>query len=219
MINYQPSTQMDFKLANQSKPVYFEADKFYYFKQIIYPTWNAIGRGYVGYKKVGSTGDFQTVPSSWLRYKQITNEYKFKHQYVPNFERIYLMDEQNQLIKNDQSKWNVYNVPWGQIISDSHVGQGQGGQGLTATQSLTDSDDTTDYTAIVRIDGIIVGLIHDSFDVQGDKKRLTKASRSHLSLLFYYQKLDPSIEHNLTIKVVEGQITLAGLLIKWWSNI
>lgn len=70
-------------------------------------------------------------------------------------------------------------------------------------------------TVIVKIDGTKVGTIHDSYDVQGDKRRLTKASRSHMSLLFYYKNLNPSTEHTLTIEVIDGQITLAGLLNKF----
>lgn len=69
-------------------------------------------------------------------------------------------------------------------------------------------------TADVLIDNEKVGTISkdNNLDPAVNARRLTLASRSYKSLLFYYSELNPEEKHELKIEVKTGSITLAGIL-------
>ena len=67
--------------------------------------------------------------------------------------------------------------------------------------------------ATVTLDDAEIGTIGDkSLDPPVDARKLTKASRSYKSILFYKSGIDTSKSHVLKVEVTEGSITFAGLL-------
>lgn len=60
--------------------------------------------------------------------------------------------------------------------------------------------------AVVRLDGEIVDTIRQSIDVMGDLRRLTKASRSYKTLLYYNTNLDESKPHTITVEVIKVKL-------------
>lgn len=148
LTNYQKGTQMSFDNGNKSRPMFLKSDKIYYFKYIVFPlTWGSRkGRGWCGYKK-NNQGNWDTVPASWMKFKDIDAKTLFDNQFVPNFERIYLMDQWNgqSLVINDQSKWLLYKYPKGEVRIKTNDFQGQYGPNLTPTEAITDGDFTTEY--------------------------------------------------------------------------
>lgn len=419
LLNHQKKHNYGFASANHSKELKLDAGKIYNFRYIVFPDpKDLMAQGWVGFSKNGE--EFKNLPGTWFKLTNMTDEFKFEHQFKPNFERIYLMDKFDGFIRNDQSKWSLLSSPNGEVVKTIFNSQGTGGsvskiQAMTGDETYcfrvnwwnyavafphifefdmgeTNTFDTIhlkgepndvwfglenyikiylapcnykisnppeyytsdnysiyheesliwegfyntaereyiefnknlsgryirlvsinnskkwkdgnpgktsfsiievghklknekiypmtnkryitktnrwdeyycgayyngkgytgyasgaappkendnsnsqnsimtirvpklkpeigiigDYypgmgTAIVKIDGKEVGRIHESFDKYGDERRLKSASRSHMSVLFYYTKLDTSKNHILTIEVIEGQITLAGIL-------
>ncbi|KAK8892594.1 hypothetical protein M9Y10_029833 [Tritrichomonas musculus] len=67
--------------------------------------------------------------------------------------------------------------------------------------------------AIVKLDGKEIGTIGDfSIDPSNDKAKLKASSRAHKSLLFFKTGIDTSKTHTMTVEVVEGKLTVAGIL-------
>lgn len=145
MINYQDHTEMSFDNGNKSGVINLDASKIYYFRQIIFA--NSKGRGWVGYKK-NDQGKVDTVPGSWIKFKNVDSESIWNNQFKPNFERIYLTDQwsgQNFKKNNNQEKWEFYKAPAGSVIINSNNGQGSGSKELSIKDALIDSDSTTEY--------------------------------------------------------------------------
>lgn len=148
LINFQPTRAMNYDSGNKSKPLQLVHGKLYYFRHIVYPNNDRSGCGWVGFKK-NNEGSFANVPQSWFKFsdKELSDEDRFKFQYRPDFERIYLMDEWNGQNRKrvDPSKWNVYKLPNGEVRVNSNDYQGQTSDSVTPTQALIDGDPTTEY--------------------------------------------------------------------------
>lgn len=148
MINYQQGTQMSFANGNKSAIFNLSSEKIYYFRFIVFPsTWgNHKGRGWCGFKR-NNEGNWETVPAKWFKFKDLDPQIFWDNQFAPTFERMYLMDVWDgiNLIKNDQSKWNLYKVPRGETRINTNDFQGNESPSLSPTKSITDGDPTTEY--------------------------------------------------------------------------
>ncbi|KAK8876261.1 hypothetical protein M9Y10_006456 [Tritrichomonas musculus] len=151
LTNFQPSTVLNYDSGNHSATLHLIKGKMYYFRHIVFPskTGNRRGRGWIGFKVADSTNGFVNVPQSWFKFsdKELTEEERFNNQFVPDFERIYLMDKWNgpTFQKNKQTNWDVYKVPKGDCYINSNSGEGTATKEKTPTDVLTDSDATTEY--------------------------------------------------------------------------